>query len=207
MKLVIVLFLSLAACAQQQCRWGLAPNTQCASLEKTAAERIHAAKTACMSTASAVSWAKNLENPETAHTLKLMRRAYAEARNDYLTLTSCKNARLIFKFEVEKTDHAALDVFDSESGDTVFHERRDLKDEEADLHRLALHFLQAHQEANTLMEIYQVAHDAGCKDEKIAAVVARYPDWSRVLTTLRNATNRGDTCREAVPIPEDTPRK
>lgn len=134
----------------QSCRWGLAPNSDCPNLEKAAAQRMSSAKTACLSSDSGVSWEKNLKNPNSAATLRGMHRAYVSARRGYVALTSCPDADLIFKFQVDKGVNAELEVFDSDSGQRVFDESRSITDESADLARLAAHFHHAREEAITM---------------------------------------------------------
>jgi hypothetical protein len=173
---LILLGIPLFAQEKPPCRWGLVPNTQCASLEKKAAERLIAAQTSCFSADSGVSWPKSLENPNKTTSFRWMDDAYIYAQTGYHSLASCRYSHLIFKFEIEKRDSVELEVTYSDSGDRVFYEHRVIADEDADLHRLGLHFLQAHQAAKVITETYRTAHQAGCTDDDVYETLAAYSD-------------------------------
>jgi hypothetical protein len=180
MKTILILLLSTVplAIAQENppCRWGLAPNTACRSLEREAAQRMAAAKTSCMSSDSGVTWSKTLKNPNTDSTMRSERIAYLDAHGRYQPLATCRNADLVFKFEVDKGNTAELTVVDTESGEWVFHEWRSTSDEDADLHRLALHFLNASRAAKVINETYASALRAGCTLDAAFKVLADYSD-------------------------------
>lgn len=149
MKLACFLLIAASvSMSAQTCRWGLVKTTDCDSVEVEAAERMASAKTACLSSDSGVWWPKNLRNPGSAGTLAEIGRAFSYAKVGYEGVR-CADADLIFKFQVQKTDSVNLEVFDADSGDRVFYESRSLTDEAADLHRLALHFKQAHRTATS----------------------------------------------------------
>jgi len=166
MKSALFVVFAATVAYGQSCRWGLIKTTDCDSVEVEAAERLASAKTVCLSSDSGVTWPKTLRNPQTAQALLDIGRAYRFARRGYEQAASCDDADLIFKFQVEKGDRTDLEVFDADSGDRVFYESRGITDQAADLHRLAIHFEQAHRTALA----NKVRWDSEEKQEKDASV-------------------------------------
>jgi len=123
-----------------------------------------------------VSWSKTLRNPNTPSSLQAIRSAYLYAHSGYQSLPACRNADLIFKLYVDKGDSVTLDVVEAESGDNVFHELRSIADEDADLHRLAVHFFRARLAAKTVDETYRTAQQGGCTDDEVFKVLSAYSD-------------------------------
>lgn len=158
------------------CRWGLTPNTQCATLEKEAAQRIVTAKTVCLSSESGVSWPKALKNPQTGVSLASIHSAYLYAHSGYQSLSACRPAELIFTFHVDKGEYVTLEVVEAESGETVFREQRSIADEDADLHRLAVHFSKAHLAAKVIQETYQTSLRDGCTEADVHKTLSAYSD-------------------------------
>lgn len=133
------------------------------------------AKTACLSSESTVTWPQTLRNPKPNSTLAAIRNAFLYARNSY-TVSGCRNADLIFKFTVAKGDSVTLEVVEADSDENVFYESRSIADEDADLHRLAVHFVKARLAAKTVDATYRNARQDGCTDDEIYKVLSDYSD-------------------------------
>jgi hypothetical protein len=73
---------------------------------------------------------------------------------------------------MDKESDVTLGVVETESGDNVFREHRWIADEDADLHRLGVHFFRARLAAKVIDETYRTARRDGCTDDEVFKVVS-----------------------------------
>ena len=155
------------------CKWGLgyeSAASSCQAKQITAATRITRAKTICYADTSEVQWDKRLKNFDSKSSLRHMRGAMTVVSTGYRLVLSCEHADLVAKLEVDRSysEKVSLEVTDADSGDLVFAEERDLRDESGDLSRLANHFQAARAEAKQMQTEIKTAPSGEQKRETTA---------------------------------------
>jgi hypothetical protein len=174
-KRVSLIFVLVAVPSFSQSNYGLSCyGDSCASVDQKAEQRMAGAKSICESGNSEVSWRKNSKPSATEmryhwqniHSSSLL------AERGYILYTDCGHADLIVKIEIDTMyERVSLEVTDSESGEAVFRETRDIHDEESDLTHMAEHFHQASINAKAAVEEARRAQERAAREQQRQADV------------------------------------
>jgi hypothetical protein len=150
--------------------------------------RLANATSICESKDQTIEYSRELKNFTSQPAFRAMNRAMEIASFGLQRLTFCEHADLVVKFHADFTEpaRASIVVTDADSGDVVFSEERNSSDMSNDLFRLAKHFQLERRNAKPKVEVYRIAHAAGCQDDDIASALAQ-EDAAELLAKINKS--------------------